>query len=323
MAASGNGGGMVALGFFVLVFELALLIFCVRRFRITRDEKEASNCSLSPKAIWQQLYTKNHLHWKWNMLYLFNIFLAFLVVPCCIHLSSCANGHTSDACPWALADLDQTPAFKKTGIPAHGGIAFGFVAIILEMLLSVFVSVFSLRWHSESNLSPVERDGTNYLRVQLETDEDMDFEHKWTVYTRWLGFAVGCWTFVFGLVGRALVWTLMHAYVVYGVPYFDSYSYGEMIIVIIFSLMHFISYLWMCCKKTCGEDQNQNGDYAAFVCGACGGSKFVGNTEEPCPACSGNGLVYELQNSHFSPPIVDNSFPVQSIKPGGRAARDV
>jgi DnaJ-class molecular chaperone len=58
-----------------------------------------------------------------------------------------------------------------------------------------------------------------------------------------------------------------------------------------------------------------HGDYAAFVCGTCGGSQRFGmNGEEACPSCCGKGVVFEVQNSHFSSTIDSNEIPIHYTK---------
>lgn len=295
------------IGGLILVAALViLLVFFLIKFR---------NCPVQPADIIIRLYSENTLHWKSNLVCLLNVIFAFLIVPCSIHLSVCVNGHLSDACVWSLRDVEANVTFAKdVGLPAHGAVGFGLAALIIEMLLSVFVSIMSLRWYSEENGAHEEEGGHGHLRSEIEASAELANEWKFVTWLRRIGFGVGLWVLVIGLVARILVYSLFHSYHKEGLPALDTTGHGELICVMMFSFIHYFTYLGMCFKKTFSEHQDMNGDYAAFVCGTCSGAKVLGMSGEKCPSCSGVGHVFEVQNSHFSAPIQEEGFPVVSTK---------
>lgn len=238
------------------------------------------------------------IHLAANIFYIFSTLFSCVAVPVLLHMAFCTlNSDFPTSCSWNLpsnaSSYPEGTFFKKYSLAPVPTVAFGLIALIVEMLLYICVAMASIRYFTEASLN--NQDGMLVSVNQGMDEREAVREYSWMAFSRKFICFFGLWTFVVGTIARIFVYSMFHASWGHGMPSVDNFVTGEGVVVLICTALQWLLTLCVCCKRTFGEDHLAYPDYATFTCGGCEG--------KGCGTCKYKGLLLEQQNLHHGPVI--------------------
>jgi hypothetical protein len=307
-------GQVIILGIGLILVWTAINVAAVMKWRVADTMLPTSDF----KSALKDILAKGRRH-RWRNIWLIvNWLLVFFVVPPAILASICANDANApdDTCAWSLVTSNAT------SIPTGGGaVGFGAAMLVLEGLLIVATSVWSLQFWDETEHLDLCIDAEYGHALQTGTpNKNLEWQWKWNRYTRVLVFITGVFQGLFGGIGRIIFLALAGEA---GKTNMDTMTHGAVNCVIIFSIVNIISFMFLCCKVTWCESQLAHPDLAQYLCPVCQGSgrflpnggatakpDWFGAKPPPPPPSSNSAAAAASSGSNPASPVVQQQQQV-------------